>query len=342
MEKIIFFGKNMFNRNPFHYSFIHDDNFKNSFLKINHEIILKRYLRYSDRNLFIVIADIENTPSLQILFSRASRHPKVLIYELLVFIRSFRRRFVNYIIFKLIPKQKKILIALESPLHSPENHKVKYLNKFGKVLTWNKLLTNNITIIYNPWPQEEIRSLEYFNYPKNRSQKICAIYSYFSKSGINDLYSQRQDFIYEWNQNYPEMPIDIFGKGWGYLERFKKNYFGVVEDKIKKLGEYKFCLVFENHKSPYYITEKIFDSLKAGCIPIYFGCKEINTLVPEELYIRINLLEKLDTIFQRLNSITDEDYKLFIKKTKKYFESPQWKLSTSENLAEKIIHNLRG
>lgn len=46
---------------------------------------------------------------------------------------------------------------------------------------------------------------------------------------------------------------------------------GFFEAKMEFLKHYKFNLCFENGTSPGYVTEKLFDSFKAGCIPIYWG-----------------------------------------------------------------------
>lgn len=40
------------------------------------------------------------------------------------------------------------------------------------------------------------------------------------------------------------------------------------------LRERKFCLCYENGSAPGYVTEKLLHAKMAGCIPIYWGCKE--------------------------------------------------------------------
>jgi hypothetical protein len=53
------------------------------------------------------------------------------------------------------------------------------------------------------------------------------------------------------------------------------------DNKIKYLENFKFNIAFENSNHKYYTTEKIFDSITAGCLPIYWGsdlCPEPNIL----------------------------------------------------------------
>ena len=88
----------------------------------------------------------------------------------------------------------------------------------------------------------------------------------------------------------------------------------IINDKIAFIEKSKFNICFENVKHRYYITEKIFDSYLAGCIPIYCGDNFINTIFDERYFVnclndKINQLKSLDTIKKE----AFEKYK-FIKK----------------------------
>lgn len=47
-----------------------------------------------------------------------------------------------------------------------------------------------------------------------------------------------------------------------------------ISDKIAYLEKYKFCICPENVDAIGYVSEKLIDALKAGCIPIYVGAKK--------------------------------------------------------------------
>ena len=55
--------------------------------------------------------------------------------------------------------------------------------------------------------------------------------------------------------------------------------------KLAVISRYHFCLAFENSIAPDYVTEKIFQPLLAGTIPIYRGAPNFQQFVPEGSFI---------------------------------------------------------
>jgi hypothetical protein len=58
--------------------------------------------------------------------------------------------------------------------------------------------------------------------------------------------------------------------------------------KSKELSEYKFAIAFESGISPGYVTEKIFEPLVAGCVPIYFGDESCLTDFNDKAFVYAN------------------------------------------------------
>ena len=57
------------------------------------------------------------------------------------------------------------------------------------------------------------------------------------------------------------------------------------QTKIETVGRYRFCLALENSIAPDYVTEKIFDALLAGTVPVYLGAPNVGDFVPSNSYI---------------------------------------------------------
>lgn len=82
-------------------------------------------------------------------------------------------------------------------------------------------------------------------------------------------------------------------------------------DKLKYMNLFKFNICPENMDAPHYCTEKIFDSFRAGCIPIYAGA--LNNPEPDVINKNAVIFWDLDgdnmeniKLIKRLNS--DEAY----------------------------------
>eukprot|EP00633_Aureoumbra_lagunensis_P005025 CAMPEP_0197307068 /NCGR_PEP_ID=MMETSP0891-20130614/4492_1 /TAXON_ID=44058 ORGANISM="Aureoumbra lagunensis, Strain CCMP1510" /NCGR_SAMPLE_ID=MMETSP0891 /ASSEMBLY_ACC=CAM_ASM_000534 /LENGTH=384 /DNA_ID=CAMNT_0042790047 /DNA_START=313 /DNA_END=1464 /DNA_ORIENTATION=- len=98
--------------------------------------------------------------------------------------------------------------------------------------------------------------------------------------------SQRHTYVRELLKH---IDIDSWGKAvktrndppewWNYGNAQK---FGAIQYDIKRLlmSHYPFYLVFENAICPGYVTEKIWQSLQVGTIPIYLGTRDIIKFVP--------------------------------------------------------------
>lgn len=93
--------------------------------------------------------------------------------------------------------------------------------------------------------------------------------------------------------------VDLYGMGWGrwwsreamWLPYWRNRralmsiYKGKCASKFEVLQEYEFCLCFENMRMAGYITEKIFDCLYAGTIPLYLGAPDILDYIPEDVFV---------------------------------------------------------
>jgi hypothetical protein len=88
--------------------------------------------------------------------------------------------------------------------------------------------------------------------------------------GINiDLGVKRQNLLYE---GYCDGCVDIYGVGWPLsLHIPESRGLGWHKKKIGILQQYQFNICMENTAFDYYCTEKIWDSIKGFCLPVYSG-----------------------------------------------------------------------
>lgn len=76
--------------------------------------------------------------------------------------------------------------------------------------------------------------------------------------------------------------------------------------KIETLRRYPFAIAFENAIEPDYVTEKIFDALLAGAIPVYLGAPNVAEFVPEGCYIDAATFGGGRALGAHLNSLIED------------------------------------
>lgn len=108
------------------------------------------------------------------------------------------------------------------------------------------------------------------------SKRIEALVA-LSKFGAVDLYGRGWERW--WSRNSMWLPY------WQNRRTLMSLYKGACSSKYEVLSRYSFALCFENMTMKGYITEKIFDCLYAGTIPLYLGASDIADLIPEDSYI---------------------------------------------------------
>lgn len=101
-----------------------------------------------------------------------------------------------------------------------------------------------------------------------------------------------------------KIDIDIYG----IRNAFKfKNYLGRLPDHCKDDGifPYKYTFACENCSVNNYFTEKITDAIMGECLCFYWGCKNIETFINPNAYIKLDLNDNeksLQTIISAINN----------------------------------------
>jgi hypothetical protein len=134
----------------------------------------------------------------------------------------------------------------------------------------------------------------------------------------NELYKARLDAIRHFSDS---ADFDLFGRGWSdrtnlsgpEAKAVARSYRGElpVFEKVSTLSRYRFALCFENTAFPGYVTEKIFDCFRAGCIPVYLGAPDITSLIPAGAFIDardFSDLTGLESFMRHLRREVASDY----------------------------------
>lgn len=147
------------------------------------------------------------------------------------------------------------------------------------------------------WPLPHGAVLEPYWSRRERMRRIVVINgSHKPRSYHKEQYSTRIEAM---AALAPAGAIDLYGRGWErwwsrealWMPYWRNRralmaiYQGACASKFEVLQRYDFCLCFENMAMDGYITEKLFDCLYAGTIPLYLGAPDILRYVPDDVFV---------------------------------------------------------
>ena len=178
-------------------------------------------------------------------------------------------------------------------------------------------------------------------------------------SNVNELYSERIRAAVELNNM---CSVDLYGFGWdsslyqtirkilgsnAFPHMYWKNrklikamYKGRAESKYETLSRYKFAISFENMALPGYITEKIFDCLFAGTIPIYLGAPDIEKYVPKNCFIDMRDYRNYKELYSYVSNLSDKEILSFKEAARSYLLSEQYQPFAKERFAQQFESDL--
>lgn len=261
-------------------------------------------------------------------------------------------------------KHKSYLIMNESPLVRPDNFdKLKHEN-FSKIFTWDDDLVDNkkyFKFNYSFVIPEKI--------PKNPNKEklCCLIVGNKISNHPNELYSERVELIRWFEKKHP-LDFDLYGVGWNEysfrgikpIRAFNKlqiakkimyqffgdyypSYRGSVIDKFETMQNYKFAICYENIKNiSGYITEKMLDSMFAGCIPIYLGSNNITSHIPKNAFIDRRDFSHYDELYDFIKTMKEDTYMTYLDNIELFLNSEEGYRFSSESNSEIFLRGISG
>jgi len=172
--------------------------------------------------------------------------------------------------------------------------------------------------------------------------RFCCIINRYADNKELNLLEERINFVKAMGGD-----IDIYGfDPWSGENRWKEigNYVGSANDKIKTLSKYNFAIAFENTDYPGYITEKIFDIMMAGTIPLYWGGGSFTKeSIPSQCYVDCRNRDAKD-VYLEIKSYHFEKIVNFRKATIDFLKSScaerftrrYWAMTIVERLQEQL------
>jgi hypothetical protein len=217
--------------------------------------------------------------------------------------------------------------SMESDVWYPQLSSVEYMQHFDLTMTYR--LDSDIPNLYFGvgTAQALLRP------PAPKTESAPAVF--FASSSWDR--SGRLDYVRELMRH---LEVHSFGKCLNNrVLREDRGY----QTKLETLARYKFTLAFENSISRDYVTEKFFDALIAGSVPVYLGAENIKDFAPgEHCYLNVSDFRDPRALAEYLAHLAanESEYQsylawkkdplktVFLEKATRYDEGPFSRLNT--------------
>jgi hypothetical protein len=192
-----------------------------------------------------------------------------------------RRQLVSAIINRF-DYDKRVLIHYEGRYRQPHGFKLRYQQQFGKIYTYVSTDIDCDSIKYMPIPLWiDVNDCKPIG---ERNQLICTVSTNCAKDR-----EPRRTLI----DKLKALGMGVYGGAGkpvpGDIEVKDGNtdvkYRRVYGAKVKLMSNYIFAFAVENQLDLGHLTEKPFDIIAAGCIPVYLGPNDAFKFIPKNCYI---------------------------------------------------------
>lgn len=199
------------------------------------------------------------------------------------------------------------------------NYMIQYSSRYAYILTFDEEVLrkcqNAVKCVFGScWiSSDEWNSVV----PSEKQFKVSCI---TGAKGITEGHKFRIDTYM--HQNEITIPHQFFiGQNAPLPIIENNNHLG--DRKFKLFDGFQFSIVIENSRQANYFTEKLIDCLITKTIPIYYGCPNIHEYFDVTGWIILDSTN-VDTLIEKINSLTNEHYMSHIETVHKNFQIAQY------------------
>lgn len=233
------------------------------------------------------------------------------------------------------PKENKVLMIFEPPTVQKEGYDPAVWDQFRTVITWDDDLVDGKKFVKYHYPvlQPRIETVV----PFEEKLFCCMFATRLSSRHPKQLYSERERVIRFFEDKPGE--FDLFGKFWE--KRKYQNWRGRVDDKVSTLKKYRFNICYENMRDVRgYVTEKIFDCLAAGVVPIYWGASNIDQYIPKECFIDRREFADERALYAFMKEMSKEAYAGYLRAAEEFLLSEKAQLFSQQTFVKTVVQYL--
>lgn len=201
--------------------------------------------------------------------------------------------------------ERTAFLAWEPPVvqsrHSPEG--LRRLSRlFGRILTWDDSMLDGDVFLPLRYPNA-LAAVDPSALPFEAKGLLVNMSGNKSSPHPLELYSARARAIRHFEATQPD--FEFWGPGWDSVEH--PSWKGLAPSKREVYHRFRFALCFENMRDVRgYSTEKLFDCLQWGTVPVYLGDPALAEILPPESFVDYRALGTPEALRDHLRSWTRE------------------------------------
>ena len=242
-------------------------------------------------------------------------------------------------ILKKYVTHKHIYLGFE-PVVVNADHSIRIISKLANQVYDAVFITHRGLCLKNVYEVDmpvDIKVLN--NWKKEDLSQLACMFSGDKYAFGKELYSERRKII-EYAERNHIFDFKFFGPNWHKPYSDYACYGGVAEDKAQTAKPYKFIFCLENEFGMNGgVSEKIFDALTLGKVPIYYGASDISSYVPKQCFIDYSLFSSIDECFSYIRNMNDETYYKYIENIRNFMSDKNVvERYNAADFAEKIVN----
>ncbi|KAJ0264457.1 Glycoprotein 3-alpha-L-fucosyltransferase A [Hirschfeldia incana] len=184
------------------------------------------------------------------------------------------------------PGTLRILRSMESARYFLQNN-IAYARRWGYDVVMTTSLSSDVPVGYFSWAEYDIMA------PVQPKTEKALAAAFISNCIAQNFRLQALEALMEAN-----VTVDSYGT-------CHRNRDERVE-KVEALKHYKFSLAFENTNEEDYVTEKFFQSLVAGSVPVVVGAPNIQDFAPSpDSILHITQMTDIEPVAKRMKHLAD-------------------------------------
>jgi hypothetical protein len=187
------------------------------------------------------------------------------------------------------------------------------------------------------------------------------------KTSLASLVKPDRGELYSWRRKFARTAesrgyncLDIYGFGWTgepitWLPKLRPRPFrcadqnlqappGPIEysHKIPLISKYRFGVAVENYEGSLgYISEKLFDVMRAGTVPIYLGDRSISKIIPPQSFVDVRHFKNHDDLLNYLINCPEAEWQEMLDTGQEFLTSNRAQVFGVKQFVDKAMEILR-